>query len=167
MAGNRRHGQQTFSAAPEVKESLMTPRLYPSSAGHPVQESRSPERLQAQHAGLDVPASVLPAAPRGASSKEDTGVIGLDGQLHRPWSVAGSGVLANPSGHGFTSLAARRVIAPASGGRIIVLKESGVTDRPLLALWRRQRSIVGMNRACRGSGAWQRRRNLSAGASAS
>ncbi len=74
MAGNRRHGQQTFSAAPELKESLMTPRLYPSLAGHPVQESRSPERLQAQHAVLDAPASVLPAAPRGASGKEDTPV---------------------------------------------------------------------------------------------
>jgi hypothetical protein len=73
MAGNRRYAQQTFSAAPELKESLMTPRLYPS-AGHPVQEGRSPERLQAQHAVLDAPASVLPAAPRGASSKEDTPV---------------------------------------------------------------------------------------------
>lgn len=85
--GNRRHGQQTFSAAPEVKESLMTPRLYPSSAGHPVQESRSPERLQAQHAGLDVPASVLPAAPRGASSKEDTPVYWqtLQVMVSPPW----------------------------------------------------------------------------------
>jgi hypothetical protein len=51
----------------------MTPRLYPS-AGHPVQESEPPERLRAQHAGQEAPASVLPAAPCGASSKEDTPV---------------------------------------------------------------------------------------------
>jgi hypothetical protein len=85
--GNRRHGQQTFSAAPELKESLMTPRLYPSSAGHPVQESRSPERLQAQHAGREAPASVLPAAPRGAASKEDTPVFWqtLQAMVSPPW----------------------------------------------------------------------------------
>ena len=52
----------------------MTARLYPSPAGRPVPESRSPARWQAQHAGRDAPASVLPAAPRGASSKEDTPV---------------------------------------------------------------------------------------------
>jgi len=74
MTGNRRHGQQTFSAVPELKESLMTPRFYPSSAGRPVQESRPPERLQAQRAGREAPACVLPAAPHGASSKEDTPV---------------------------------------------------------------------------------------------
>ena len=72
--GNRRHGQQAFPAAPELKESLMTPRLYPSSAGHPVQESRSPERLQAQHPSREAPASILPSAPHGAYSNEDTPV---------------------------------------------------------------------------------------------
>jgi hypothetical protein len=63
----------------------MTPRLYPS-AGHPVQEGRSPERL-AQHAVLDAPASVLPAAPRGASSKEDTPVYWqtLQVMVSPPW----------------------------------------------------------------------------------
>ena len=45
------------------------------------------------------------------------------------------------------------------GGRIIgVLKESGDPTGPLLALWRQQRTHVGMNRASRGSGACQRRR---------
>jgi len=87
MTGNRLQDQQTFSAAPELKESLMTTRLYPSSAGHPVQESRSPERLQAQHVGQDAWARVLPAAPRGASSQEDTPVYWqtLQVMVSPPW----------------------------------------------------------------------------------
>jgi hypothetical protein len=60
--------------SPRAEGILMTARLYPSPAGRPTQESRSPERLQAQHADRDAPAGVLPAAPRGASSSEDTPV---------------------------------------------------------------------------------------------
>jgi hypothetical protein len=91
MTGNRRHGQQTFSAGPQLKESLMTPRLYPSSAGHPVQEGQPPERLQAQPVGREARASVLPAAPRGASSEEDTPVYWqtLQVMVSPPWQRDG------------------------------------------------------------------------------
>jgi hypothetical protein len=65
----------------------MTPRLYPSSAGNPLHDDRSPERSQAQHVGREAPASVLPAAPRGASSKEDTPVYWqtLQVMVSPPW----------------------------------------------------------------------------------
>ena len=65
----------------------MTARLYPSPAGHPVQQSRSPERPQAQHAGREAAAGVLPAAPRSASCQEDTPLYWqtLQAMVSPPW----------------------------------------------------------------------------------
>jgi hypothetical protein len=53
----------------------MTLRSLPSSAVHTAQQSRSPERSPDQHAGRELPAGDLPAAPPGASGKEDTPVF--------------------------------------------------------------------------------------------